>query len=253
MILPSLSSDILSNDKKDSKFSVLYFSFHGLGACPRALLSIGGAQWDNKIQSKEDWPQIKGTTPLGTLPILLETSLSTGETIEIPESGAIERYLARKFGLLGDTVREQTLNDVFYAQAVMLNTKFAEKVVAFEEIRKKALDQFLETTLPDWIKLCEKHLAGNGNTGHFVDNKASLTLADIKTAVILDTFLGLESEKVLNPTASPGLWKLKETVDTHPGYATWRKSEGFKNIDKDTQATAGAIVPFDVSKAHIFS
>ncbi|KAF9358487.1 hypothetical protein BGX26_001649 [Mortierella sp. AD094] len=252
MILLSSTSDILSNDKKDSKFSLFYFNFHGLGACPRALLSIGGAQWDNKIQSMEDWPQTKGTTPFGTLPILLETSLSTGETIEIPDSGAIDLYLAKKFGLLGDTVREQTLNDVFYAQAVMLNTKFIEKTVwTFEEVRKKALDQFLETTLPNWIKSCEKHLAENGNTGHFVDNK--LTLADIKTAVILDTYLALESEKVLNPTASPGLWKLKETVDTHPTYAAWRKSEEFKSIDKGTQAGMSAVMAFDLSKAHIFS
>ncbi|KAF9113451.1 hypothetical protein BGX27_001565 [Mortierella sp. AM989] len=252
MILPSSTSNILSNNKKDSKFTVHYFNFHGLGVCPRALLCIGEALWDNKIQTMADWPQTKETIPLGTLPVLLETNLSTGEAIAIPESGAIERYLAGKFGLLGDNVREQTLNDIFYAQAVMLNTKFVEKTVwTFEEVRQKALDQFLETTLPNWIKVCEKQLAENGNTGHFVGNK--FTLADIKTAVIMDTFLALESEKVLNPTFCPRLWKLKETVDSHPTYATWRKSEEYKSIDKETQAGMPPIMNLDFSKAHIFS
>lgn len=172
MVLPSSTSSALTFDKANSKFTFHYFEFHGLGTCARALLCFGEAQWDNKLQSMDDWPQIKDTTAFGTLPVLIETNTVTGETFEIPDSGAIERYLAKKFGLLGDTPREQTLNDIFYAQAVMLNTKWAERIVwAFEEVRSKAVEQFLQTTVPNWAKACEKHLKESGNTGHFVDNK----------------------------------------------------------------------------------
>ncbi|KAF9917450.1 hypothetical protein BX616_000949 [Lobosporangium transversale] len=252
MILPK---EISYEVKKEStKFQVFYFSFHGLGACPRALLCFGGEgiQWENKLTTMEKWPQDKTTTPTGYVPVLIETDLKTNTTIEIPESLAMERYLAAKFGLLGDNAREQTLNDIFYAQAVMLNTKFVDKVFwTFEEVRVKSLNQLLESTLPDWVKLCEKHLMENGNTGHFVDNK--FTLADIKTAVVLDTFLGLDSEKVLGPISSPGLWKLKETVDTHPVYAAWRKSEEYKIFDSETQASVGTLMSFNLSKSHIFT
>ncbi|KAF9361658.1 hypothetical protein BGX26_000610 [Mortierella sp. AD094] len=138
VLLPETSATLSpdNTDRKDVSYSLFYFNFHGLGACPRALLCFGNATWTNKIQSMSDWPKVKPTTPFGTLPILYETEISTGSTIEIPESGAIERYLARKFSLLGDTPREQTLNDIFYAQAVMLNTKFVAKVVwTFDQVR----------------------------------------------------------------------------------------------------------------------
>ncbi|KAF9110488.1 hypothetical protein BGX27_006283 [Mortierella sp. AM989] len=96
-----------------------------------------------------DWPIVKSSTPFGTVPILYETNNSTGVILEIPESGAIERYPAGKFSLLGDNLRKQTLNDILYAQAVMLNTKFVAKVVwTFEEIRQMALEQSLGTTFP---------------------------------------------------------------------------------------------------------
>ncbi|KAG0353649.1 hypothetical protein BC939DRAFT_489255 [Gamsiella multidivaricata] len=252
MTLPASTASTLSYDNKDCKYSVFYFKFHALGACPRALLCFGEAQWDNKVQDLSEWPQIRDSAPFGTLPILLETDLTTGKTIEIPESGAIERYLARMFGLLGDTAREEVLSDVFYAQAVILDTKYIEMLrCTFEEIRMKALEQFLGTTLPNWVKACERHLKENGNTGHFVDNK--FTLADIKTAVVLDTYLALDSEKVLNPTNCPCLWKLKKTVDTHPTYAAWRKSEQFKDMDEVVQAGVGALMPLDIKKSHIFS
>ncbi|KAF9432150.1 hypothetical protein BGZ76_011197 [Entomortierella beljakovae] len=199
-----------------------------------------------------DWLNVKPTTPFGTLPILYETCISTRKTIEIPESGAIERYLAQKFSLLGDTPREQTLNDIFYAQAVMLNTKFAAKVVwTFEEVRQKALNQFLETTLVDWIHSCERHLKENGDRGHFVEDK--FTLADIKTAVVLDSMLALDSEHIISKNQSPCLWKLKENVDSHQIYSSWRKSDLFKSMENETQQEMGVKFSFDLSKSHIFS
>ncbi|KAG0200893.1 Glutathione S-transferase S1 [Mortierella sp. GBA30] len=235
-----------------AKYSLFYFNFHGLGACPRALLCFGGVAWSNKVQNMTEWPTVKPTTPLGTLPVLLETNATTSQVLEIPESGAIERYLARKFSLLGNTPREQTLNDIFYAQAVMLNTKFVSKVVwSFEEVRQKALDQFLESTLPSWIAGCEKHLMDHGNQGHFADD--CFTLADIKTAVVLDTMLSLESEHLLNEEKCPGLWKLKRNVDSHPAYAAWRKSDVFRSMEQETQEEWGAKFCIDLQKSHVFS
>ncbi|KAG0248102.1 hypothetical protein BG011_000519 [Mortierella polycephala] len=175
----------------------------------------------------EGWLQVKDTTPFGTLPILLETNIQTAETIKIPESGAIERYLANKFGFMGDSLREQTLSDIFYAQAVMLSTKFIEKCVwTHEETRKKSLEQFLVTTLPSWVKIGEKHLAENGDTGHFVDSKMTL---------------------------SPSLWKLKKTVDTHPAYSAWRKPEAYKTMDHENEASIKTMFSFDLKKSQVFS
>ncbi|KAG0370946.1 hypothetical protein BGZ54_002445 [Gamsiella multidivaricata] len=136
ILAPSTSNSLSYDNGSDTSYTLFYFNFHGLGACLRALLCLGNASWTNKIQAMSDWPQVKPTTPFGTLPILYEVNITTRESIEIPESGAIERHLGRKFKLMGDTPKELTLNDVFYTQAVMLNTKFVAKVVwTFAEVR----------------------------------------------------------------------------------------------------------------------
>ncbi|KAF9177214.1 hypothetical protein BGZ50_009000 [Haplosporangium sp. Z 11] len=230
MILPQSTDNSLSFDESNTKYNVWYFNFHGLGACPRALLCLGDAQWENKIQTMEEWPQVKDTTSFGILPILLETNIQTTETIKVPESGAIERYLANKFGFMDDTLRDQILSDSFYAQAEMLTPKFIEKCVwTYENTRKESLEQLLMTTLPSWM-----------------------TLGDIKTAAIMDTFLALDIEHVLSPTLSPGLWKL-ETVDTHPAYSAWRKSKAYKTMDRENEAGIKTMFSFDLKKSHIFS
>ncbi|KAF9314643.1 hypothetical protein BG003_003980 [Podila horticola] len=237
---------------KDSKFVLHYFNYHGLGATIRALLCYGEVQWENQIQPFPEWMEIRPTTPFGCIPILKETVVSTGEEFAIPESQAIERYLGRKFGLMGDTPREQTLNDIFYAQATILFVKYTETVLfTYDEVREKALTVFMQR-LESWVKSCEVHLKENGNTGHFVDNKT--TLADIRTAALLDIMMALDTESVLSETASPGLWKLKESIDSHPTYAAWRKSPGFDAIDKISEASIAPMkIPLHMAKAHIFS
>lgn len=66
--------------------------------------------------------------------------------------------------------------------------------------------------------------------------------------------MALDTESILNAIASPGLWKLKETIDTHPSYAAWRKSTGFDSIDKLCEASIAPMkIPLHMAKAHIFS
>ncbi|KAF9328055.1 hypothetical protein BG006_008741, partial [Podila minutissima] len=127
-ILPASAHGNL-NFNQDSKFVLHYFNYHGLGATIRALLCFGEVLWENQIQPFPEWMETKPTTPFGCIPILKETLISTGEEFAIPESQAIERYLGRKFGLMGDTPREQTLNDIFYAQATVLWVKYTETVL----------------------------------------------------------------------------------------------------------------------------
>ncbi|KAF9580609.1 hypothetical protein BGW38_002673 [Lunasporangiospora selenospora] len=254
-ILPAETASAMSHEFKNSKFIIHYFEFHGIASATRTLLAYGGASWENRLQKMEEWPKVKPTTPCGTLPVLTEMvhpggDASKEQVIAIPESGAMERYLARKFNLLGETPREEVLNDIFYAQAVVLNLKFAEKVIwTDEELRPKAMDKLINQSLVAWVEDCERHLAATGNTGHFVGNK--FTLADIRTAAVLDTFLALKSEHVLNEAKTPGLFKLKRTVDSHPGIAAWRRSDEYKQLDETTQKGLSTYFEFDMSKSHL--
>ncbi|KAF9165999.1 hypothetical protein DFQ26_008933 [Actinomortierella ambigua] len=252
-MLRASTDNTLSLTAKDSTYTFTYFNFHGHGGCTRALLCYSGASWEAKVQGFEDWLAVKPTLPFGTLPLLTEKTAS-GEEIHIAESVAMERYLAKKYGLAGSTLWEETLVDMFYNQAAFLNLKFVEKVIfpVPEESRGKSFEDFVQNTLPTWVNHCEQHLARNGNKGCFVGD--NVTLADIKTSAVLDIMISLKaSQSFLNPDKTPCLFALKKRVDTHPSYALYRKSEGYKAVDAQSQAAASGILELDFAKSHIFA
>lgn len=73
---------------------------------------------------------------------------------------------------------------------------------------------------------------------HFFFDLYQLSLADIKTANAIDHFAcqpkGDELIEIIK--TSPALWKVKETVDSHPKLAKWRVSEEFKELEASTKA-----------------
>lgn len=119
------------------------------------------------------------------------------------------------------------------------------------EIREKVLKAFLEVTLRNWVLNCEKQLRVNEGP-HLVGGR--LSLADIKTSVLMDMFLAIKGvDTYLNEQVAPGLWKLKRTIDTSPGYRAYRESEMFREQD---EMTTKKVVPqlegFDLSKSRLF-
>merc|ERR1711860_489690 len=76
-------------------YKLTYFDGKGRGEVARLLFAAGGAKFEDKRIKFEDWPALKPKTPLGTLPILEVDGKS------LSQSYAINRFLARKFGLSG--------------------------------------------------------------------------------------------------------------------------------------------------------
>ncbi|KAG0313501.1 hypothetical protein BGZ99_008848 [Dissophora globulifera] len=250
-------------------YELHYFPIHGLGATSRAILCLAGADWRDREQSFETWKDDKLSTPFGWLPILTirGSSSNFGSDKEkssdhadkvlqtIPEADVIERYLAKQFGFFGSTHEEELQISIFLSQTITIYNVWIFRVVNRGQAGHldDVLKPFLEISLKTWIKNCERYLAENGQNGHFVGDKTSI--ADIKTAVILDMFLAVQGSDVyLNSRDAPGLWKLKQLVDTHPGYATYRRSETFKRQDEMTKLkVVSKFEGFDMSRAHIFA
>ncbi|KAI1315308.1 hypothetical protein EDD11_000969 [Mortierella claussenii] len=219
----------------ESTYKFLYFGLHGRGELIRTLLSYGGAKFE---ELSLDWPAMKKDTPFGVLPVFYETT-SNGTVLEFSESQAIERYLARKFNLLGTNSWENHLVDRYYTSMETLSVNFFKVLFAPLEKRQEEAESFYRDHLPRWIAAHEAHLAKNGNTGHYI-GEDQFTLADFKTALMVDRILlmvpqGMENRvaSLLNKEATPGLWKVKETVNAHPQVAEW------KNSERHAQITAG--------------
>ncbi|KAI1310187.1 hypothetical protein EDD11_003894 [Mortierella claussenii] len=241
--------------KKSRSYELHYFPIHALGATSRAILALSGADWKEHVQSFETWKDDKISTPFGSLPLLTVRDTQTEQALYIiPEADVIERFLAKEFGFFGSTPDEELQISIFLSQTTTIHNVWVFRVVpALEPVRDAVLKTFLEISLKNWIQNCEIYLAVNGSNGHFVGN--SFSLVDIKTAVLLDMFLAVDVHgEYLSSETSPGLWKLKELVDTASRYAVYRQSDAFKKQDELTRTK---VVPnmttFDKTRLHIFA
>merc|ERR1712173_168191 len=154
-----------------------YFSLRARAEPARLMLAYAGVCYEDKRipppwEDPAGWKAKKATLARGQLPILSWN----GETIYT--SLAIDRFLAKEFGLMGKNNVEaaqvdevvDVLQDVFTAGATARFTN--------DEEEKKTLMKKYETeTLPNMLKLAEKRLIERG--GQFMVGNA-FTWADLQ-------------------------------------------------------------------------
>lgn len=152
-----------------AEVTIIYFPIRGRAEPIRLLLEDLGVAWRNEPVPLGTWRRQKGEMPFGKVPIYCEGDL------EIPESHAIMRHLARKHELYGrdgnEAIRCDILQEVLHDAIeqfadLMWDKDFAEKRDGF--IRKRLipmltnLERYLENTSES-----SSHWVGSGNT--FVD------------------------------------------------------------------------------------
>ncbi|KAF9922209.1 hypothetical protein FBU30_007710 [Linnemannia zychae] len=220
---------------------ILYFKLHGMAATSRIMLALSGARWESIYP--QDWPIEKHQTPFGVMPILYETHISKTPntnndkrlTLEIPESEAIERYLAQKFGFWGRDAWEETAIHVFYCSSKSVLSLYVNKVLlAFPDTKARELAKFVEKEVPAWIAQHEKWLGKSQTPGFYVGSQ--LSIADIHSVVCLDRFLTIpECKDLLSPEKTPNLFRLKRNLESYPRYTAWMTSPEFEAINISTR------------------
>ncbi|KAF9577798.1 hypothetical protein BGW38_006757, partial [Lunasporangiospora selenospora] len=188
-----------------------------------------------------DWPSQKPQVPFRVLPVVYEET-TDGTVLEIAESQAIERYLARKYNLLGSDLWEEHLVNRYYHSSDVLQVGFGIRVVgAAPEARGEAAKKFYTETLAIWISTHEEHLKNNGDHGHYVGK--TTTLADLKTAQLINRILlqvpkGVEAP--LSAEKTPSLWKVKEAIEAESAsLVAWHKSPRYEEVESNTKARFG--------------
>ncbi|KAH7666395.1 GST-5 protein, partial [Aphelenchoides avenae] len=87
-------------------YKVVYFDARGAGEVARLILRHAGVDFEDQRVQHSEWPgELKAKAPFGKLPWL------EVDGKKLPESGAMNRYLARKFGLAGKDEWEQAWVD----------------------------------------------------------------------------------------------------------------------------------------------
>ncbi|CAJ0574653.1 unnamed protein product, partial [Mesorhabditis spiculigera] len=188
-------------------YKLHYFWFNGLGEPIRQLFAMAKVDYeDHRVHKDIDWPELKKICPFGQVPVLEVDGKI------LPQSRAVTRYLARKFGFAGQTEWEQAQVDAWADQ--LLDFMFEVRPFLFKKIgftQGDADAEFAKVAGPARDKLFPlivKQLKENG-TGYLVGNKVSW--ADLYLNYHAETFRNLKSDYLANyPEIEAHLNKVRE-------------------------------------------
>ena len=117
IILQFLANPLVANSVM-SKPELLYFNFAGRAEAFRTLFHIGGVDFEDTRFSGKDWPSIKPTTPLGSVPVLKIDGL------EYCQSVSLARYAAKLAGWYPEAPLDALKCDMIAESTNELTTKF---------------------------------------------------------------------------------------------------------------------------------
>lgn len=147
-----------------NKYEFIYFPVKGYGNMVRIILEDQGIPYVYTPVG-ENWPQVKPTTPLGQVPVLVING-----TTKIGQSHTIARYIGREHGLMGSNNIEQAEIEMWIDQSADVRKKFTKMIYSDYE---NGLKPFLES-IPTDLAVFEKKLTGDSS--HLLHGKA--TVAD---------------------------------------------------------------------------
>jgi len=157
------------------------------------MFTVAGVPFEDVRVKSEDWPAKKPTTPYGQMPVL------EVDGKVLPQTRAINCYLAREFKLYGASNWESAQIDVVGELMFDMLKPYAETVMFEKDEAKKAASskKFYDETAPPMLERLEELLKKNkGGDGFFVGDKISM--ADIIAYAGLETPVPPDSQaKVL--------------------------------------------------------
>lgn len=196
---------------------LIYFDARGRIEPARLMLELTKTPYEFEGIALEAWAETKikmlERTPLGQLPLLEDGALS------LCQSGTINRYLARKLGLAGDTAAEQLRVDEitevgldFIIQAALLNWNphFAEERPKNRELTKMRLESL------------ENYFGRTGTNAEFWITPGKYTLGDVIMAYALETIMPLHPGLV---ESFPKLHNMMNTFFSTDGVREYVRSD----------------------------
>lgn len=155
------------------KYRLIYFNLMGRAETARMMFKVAGVEFEDFRIEQKRWSEFKHMAPQGLLPVL-EVD---GKTL--PQSGAINRYLARELGFYGDNNWEASKIDaVVETIGDCLHDLDIWWMIKNIDIRNKLQKHHEEKLIPRALERLNELLEENNEgSGFFVGNRISL--ADI--------------------------------------------------------------------------
>lgn len=134
-----------------------YFEGRGLGERIRCLLAEAGVEYEDRILTKEMMAELRETGQL----LFQQVPLLEIDGLKLVQSGAIVRYLARKYNLYGSTAEEAVQCDMLYDGLNDLMKVFLGYV--FQKDKPAYATEKMAPALPRYLKPMNDALMRNNN------------------------------------------------------------------------------------------
>ncbi|XP_046557173.1 glutathione S-transferase A4-like [Haliotis rubra] len=213
-----------------------YFDGRGLGEIVRFILAACGIEFtETLLQERQEYEKLleDGKLEFYQVPLLEIDGL------ELVQTGAIVRYVARKGGLYGHSNAEQSKIDMFYEGTRDFFDSF--HLMVFQD-PKEVLAKAKAKGLPRYLPVFDQALKKNG-TGFLVGD--SMSLADVSLIELLLIVTEYFGEETLSDY--PSLKAFKSMMVSQERIAAFLKGPQRKGANTDAYvATCRTVLKLDI-------
>lgn len=206
------------------QYTLRYFNIRALAEISRLLFAVSGTEYkderfpieftDNGI-IRNEWDQVKHDNnqfPFAKIPVLIIDNKEI-----IAQSPAINRYLAKQFGLFGSNDIESALIDSVGEELTDIRSGWQK------ESNEQGKIDYINNKIPDFYKRLEAFAKKHGGDNGIVGNK--LSLADIQLYQADQQFNYVSEhrgavDKILSQHA-PTIKKIIDNVANNPKIKEW--------------------------------
>eukprot|EP00058_Branchiostoma_floridae_P024902 XP_002610392.1 hypothetical protein BRAFLDRAFT_209284 [Branchiostoma floridae] len=185
------------------KYKLSYFDMRARAEPTRMMFAAAGIDFEDDRIPFDKWPALKGTTPMGQLPVL------DVDGVKLCQSMPIARFVAKETGMAGKTNLEQAQADAFVDEIIPILPKLYGVTFATDAAKKVQFDKNMVGMLERCEKLC-------GSNGFLVGN--SLLWCDL---VLHTVGYNIENYKPGTLKSYPKLSKVMASVTANPKIAAW--------------------------------
>jgi glutathione S-transferase len=192
------------------EYKVFYFNVKALGEPLRFLLSYGNIPFEDIRITREEWPALKPSMPMGQMPVLEVDGKRAHQSL------AMSRFLAKQVGLIGNDAWEDLQIDTVVDTINDFRLKIA--VVSYEpddDVKEKKLVTLNQEVIPFYLEKLDD--IAKENDGFFANKK--LSWADLYFVGILD-YLNYLTKKDLTANHA-NLRRVVDNVMALPQIQEW--------------------------------
>ncbi|CAF1149721.1 unnamed protein product [Adineta steineri] len=169
-------------------YKLTYFNGRGLAEVSRLIFVVAGEKFEDVRYEHDQWPAHKAEMPIGHIPVL------EVDGVQLPQSAAIARFLAKQFHLAGKDNFEQAKVDAVVDTLYDTLNAFLPSLLEQDPVKKEELTKkFFSEQLPKHLQNLETLGKLYGNGGHFFVGK-QLTWADLLFYNFGQTFIEAEAD-----------------------------------------------------------